>query len=113
MLRFPKKEVVGLILWPGQHQGPQRAGGNTPAAVNILKPQDGLSNGWSGLFSVVLGVCEPSDDRGARKDQHSDWDVPIGTRENILESSAEVLLLGSEAAEPQDGRAKLLLKNNY
>lgn len=34
-------------------------------------------------------------------------------RENILESSAEVLLLGSEAVKPQDGRAKLLLQNNY
>lgn len=59
------------------------------------------------------GVCVPSNGRGAIKDQHWDRKSPRDMTENMLESSAEVLLLGSEAMKPQDCRGKLLLKKNY
>lgn len=78
--------------------------------ISILKLQDELSSGWPGLFSMVLRVHEPGNSRAVGQDQ--DWDRAFprdNGRDNILESSVKVLLLGSEAVETQDFRGKFYL----
>ena len=113
-----KKGRVGFTVGVGQQQRHSVPGRKTTVSAAAWQTSGPKMRGWPQQRLAWAVFCRTGDLKIKRTWRYQPGPRPgqglpqRHRRENILESSDEVLLLGSEAMV-QDFRGKLLLKRNY